>query len=428
MAKKKSSRKIIIQSPKGMRDILAGDRSWWDKITKVFSELKDIYNFDLIETPVLEYAKLFETAMNKETDLISKEMYTFKTKGGDFLVLRPEGTVTTARAYIENNLSHKGQPQRLCYFEPMFRHENTQAGRYREFHQMGFEILGGANDSIYDAEVIQVIYRLLQELKIKNIVLKINSIGCRNCRPNYERRLKAYYSKYERELCADCKKRLETNPLRLLDCKNESCQPFKKNAPNILDKLCSSCSSHFKSVLEYLEELGIEYTLDSQLVRGLDYYDRTVFEIFSGGEGAIALAGGGRYDYLAEKIGGKPTPAVGGAIGVERIVDAMKAQEIILEPKEIKKVFFIHIGEVAKKKSLKIIEELRKKKIAVAEDLGRESLKSQLKLANKKGIHLVLILGQKEVYEESIIIRNLKTSIQESIPLSKLTDSVKKYF
>ncbi len=411
-----------------MRDILAGDRPWWDKITKIFSELKDIYNFDLIETPVLEYAKLFETAMGKETDLISKEMYTFKTKGGDFLVLRPEGTVTTARTYVENNLSHKGQPQRLCYFEPMFRHENTQAGRYREFHQIGFEILGGANDSIYDAEVIQVVYRLLQELKIKDIVLKINSIGCRNCRPNYERRLKAYYSKYERELCADCKKRLDTNPLRLLDCKNESCQPFKTNAPNILDKLCSSCSSHFKSVLEYLEELGIEYTLDSQLVRGLDYYDRTVFEIFSGGEGAVALAGGGRYDYLAEKIGGKSTPAVGGAIGVERVIDAMKAQGILPEPKETKKIFFIHIGEVAKKKSLKIIEDLRKKKIAVAEDLGRESLKSQLKLANKKGIPLVLILGQKEVYEESIIIRNLKTSIQESIPLSKLTDSIKKYF
>lgn len=425
----------MIQTPKGLHDILAEGRVWWDKINKTFNEIKDVYSFDLIETPVLEYANLFEKAIGKETDLMSKEMYTFKTKGGEILVLRPEGTVVTARAYVQNNLSHKGQPQRLCYFEPMFRHENPQAGRYREHHQIGFEILGGANDSVYDAEVIQVIYRFLQELKLKNLVLKINSIGCRNCRPAYERKLKSYYAKYEKELCYDCKKRLSTNPLRLLDCKNETCQPFKAGAPNILDKFCGSCSSHFKGVLEYLEESGVEYTLDNTLVRGLDYYDRTVFEIYATAdkeEGkteavALSLAGGGRYDYLIEKIGGKPTPAVGGAIGVERVIEAMKAQGIVPELKEPKKVFFIRIGEVAKKKSLKIIEELRKKKIPVFEDLGRESLKSQLKLANKKGIPLVLILGQKEVYEESIIIRNLKTSIQENIPLSRLIDSIKKY-
>ncbi|MCL5733334.1 MAG: histidine--tRNA ligase [Patescibacteria group bacterium] len=436
MPNKKKKNKITIQTPKGLHDILPEDRLWWDKILKVFGDLKDIYSFDLIETPVLEYANLFEKALGKETDLMSKEMYSFKTKGGESLVLRPEGTIATARAYIQNNLSHKGQPQRLCYYEPMFRHENPQAGRYREHRQIGFEILGGANDPVYDAEVIQVIYRLLQELKLKNLVLKINSIGCRNCRPAYERKLKSYYSKYEKDLCYDCKKRLSTNPLRLLDCKNETCQPFKAGAPNILDKFCGTCSSHFKGVLEYLEELGVEYTLDNTLVRGLDYYDRTVFEIYTttnaNAEGKseinkMSLAGGGRYDYLIEKIGGKPTPAIGGAIGVERVIEAMKAQEVIPEPKEPKKVFFIHIGEVAKKKSLKIIEELRKKKISVFEDLGRESLKAQLKLANKRGISLVLILGQKEVYEESIIIRNLKTSIQENIPLSRLTDSIKKY-
>ncbi|HTY39807.1 MAG TPA: histidine--tRNA ligase [Candidatus Paceibacterota bacterium] len=418
----------FFQTPRGMHDVLPGDQIWWEHIGRAARELADFYNFGRIDTPILEYATLFRKGIGEETDIIDKEMYILKTKGGDVLALRPEGTAPVARAYLQNHLSRGPQPQKLWYEGPMFRHENPQAGRLRQFTQIGFEVIGGTNDPIYDAQIIIVFQRLLEELKIKNVNLKINSIGCRVCRPLYKRQLQNAYRPFEKKICKDCQGRLKTNPLRLLDCKKPECQEAKSKAPNFLDKLCVTCNHHLQGVLEYLEELQIPYGIDNQLVRGLDYYSRTVFEFYVDGPGSEvgALPGGGRYDYLMELLGGRLTPAVGGAVSYERLIPVLKAQQIAPPARSPKKVFMIHVGELAKKKSVRIIEELRAAGISVAEALGRDSLKAQLKQADKDGIELALIFGQKEIFEESIIVRNLKSSLQESVPLSKLIEEIKK--
>jgi len=425
--KEKRTSSKQLQVPRGMHDILPEEQPWWDRVSKVSRELAEFYNFGKIDTPALEHLALFERGVGEETDIVGKEMYVVRTKGGDVLALRPENTAGVMRAYLEHHLSRGPQPKKFFYQGPFFRHENPQAGRYRQFHQIGFEAIGGA-DPIYDAQIILIFQRLLDDLRIKRVALKINSIGCRVCRPIYKRALQNYYRNYERKLCADCLRRAKTNPLRLLDCKKEQCQEWKTGAPNFFDKLCNACSTHLKSVLEYLDELSLSYTLDNQLVRGLDYYSRTVFEFYVEGDGADAgaLLGGGRYDYLGEMLGGKITPAVGGAAGMERLIMVMKTQEVKLPVRGGKKVFMIHVGELAKKKSLGIIEELRNAGIGVGESLGRESLKAQLKNADQEGMDLALIFGQREIFEESIIIRDLKNSLQETVPLRKLVEEIKK--
>ena len=417
-----------LRAPKGTHDILPSQQIWWDRISKEVNELAEFYNFNRIETPILEYASVFERGVGEETDMVGKEMYFVKSKGEDRLVLRPEGTAPIARAYLEHHLGRTASLQKFFYQGPMFRHERPQAGRFRQFTQIGFEVMGGSNDPIYDAEIILLSDRLLRNLKIKNVVLKINSIGCRVCRPTYKRQLQNYYKDKEKKLCPDCQRRLKTNPLRLLDCKHESCQPFKIDAPNFLDKLCSGCSSHFKSVLEYLEELKMSYSVDNTLVRGLDYYNRTVFEFFVEGPGSEfgALPAGGRYDYLIEMLGGRMTPAVGVAIGIERLISVMKAQGLEAPPRVHKKVFLIHVGELAKKKSLNLLESLRSAGISATEALGRDSLKTQLRLADREGARLALIFGQKEIFEQSIIIRNLETHLQESVSIDTIVEEVRK--
>jgi len=344
------------------------------------------------------------------------------------LALRPEYTPGIARAYMENALSRLGQPQKLFSIGPIFRHERPQLGRTRQFTQIDFETLGGVNDPIYDAEIISMFWDLLDSLKIKNSTLKLNSIGCRVCRPIYKKQLINYYKNHEKELCAACVERLKTNPLRLLDCKEEGCIKLKEKAPNFLDKLCVTCSGHFKSVLEYLDEIAIPYELDNHLVRGLDYYSRTVFEIYAGGKEAEigALPAGGRYDYLMEMIGGSLTPAVGGACGVERLIAVMKAKETVMAGKNGKRVFLAHAGDLAKKKAFALLKDLRSRGIMVSESLAKESLKAQLKAADKEGIGLALILGQKEIYEKSVIVRDLVSGVQEAVLLEKLPDEIKK--
>ncbi len=416
------------QAVKGMRDVLPADERYWERIEAAVRELAREYGFSRLEPPVLEFAELYRKTTGEGSDIIQKEMYTLKTKGGDLLALRPEYTPGMARAYLENNLSRLGQPQKLFAFGPVFRHDRPQLGRYRQFTQIDFETIAGQNDPLYDAEIIAVFTDLLGELKIGETKLEINSIGCRVCRPLYRKQLVNYYKNHAKELCADCKERLATDPLRLLDCKEEWCVKLKEKAPNFLDKLCAICTEHFKSVLEYLEEVGIGYELDRELVRGLDYYDRTVFEIYANGaEEAIgALAAGGRYDYLMEMIGGHLTPAVGAAAGVERLIAVMKAREIAPFARNGKKVFLVHAGDLAKKKAFGLLAELRKHGIAVSESLSKESLSAQLKAADKEGTGLALILGQKEIYENSIIIRDLRTGVQEAVPRERLTEEIKK--
>jgi histidyl-tRNA synthetase len=422
-----SKKQLLLQAPKGMHDVLPGDAVVWDKVRAAVRHIADTYGFSRIETPTLEAAELYERGTGVDTDVVTKEMYTLKTKGGDMLALRPEATPGIMRAYFEHHLGRAAQPQKLWWEGSLFRHENTQAGRYRQFTQADIEVIGGENDPIYDAEVIIMFQRLLEEVKLKGIMLSINSVGCRVCRPGYRRALQSYYKRFEKKLCADCTRRLKTNPLRLLDCKKEQCAPFKADAPNILDKLCHACSTHMKSVLEYLDEVGILYTLDNRLVRGLDYYSRTVFEFTLEPNPELgAVAGGGRYDYLGELIGARTIPAVGGAAGLERIIAALRAQKIVFADKPRKKVFLVHVGDLAKRKSLAIIESLRKAGVGVGESLGKDSLRAQLKTANKEGIHLALIFGQREIFEERIIIRDLDSSLQETIPLASIVEEVKK--
>lgn len=414
--------------PRGMHDVLPKDMPFWDKVIEATREIADFYNFSRIETPIAEKVELFEKGVGETTDIVEKEMYFLKTKGGDKLVLRPEMTAPVVRSYLQNGLHRLPQPQRLYYFGPAFRYERPQAGRYRQFNQFGFEIIGGDSDPVYDAQVIVASFRLIEDLRIKPLVIQINSIGCRICRPGYRKKLVDYYR--GQPVCRDCLRRLKLNPLRLLDCKKEVCQPIKAGAPSILDSLCSPCRSHLKQVLESLEEIGLVYTLNPLLVRGLDYYSRTVFEIFASGEKedvGLALASGGRYDYLAEILGGRPTPGVGVAGGVERLVELlMERPDVIKMPKPRTKIFLVHIGDLAKRRSLSLIEEFRRCNIGVVSALGKNSLSEQLESANKIHSPLALILGQREVYEESIIVRDMITGVQESVPLKKVVEEVKK--
>ncbi|MBI4991743.1 MAG: histidine--tRNA ligase [Candidatus Harrisonbacteria bacterium] len=423
-----------LQSPKGMHDILPQEQMWWDKVRKEVDYIADYYNFSRIDTAILERAEIFEKSLGETTDIVEKQMFVFKSRSGDRLALRPEGTASIVRSYVQHGLSHLGQPLKLFYIGPMFRKEQPQSGRFRQFHQAGFEIIGGDDDPVYDAQLILAIYRLLERFKIKNLSLHINSIGCRNCRPVYRKKLLDYYRDLAPKLCKDCRRRMKQNPLRLLDCKNEQCQQYKASTPMILDSLCSNCNKHFKGVLEFLEELKLSYQLDHHLVRGLDYYNRTAFEFFTdsvaedGTKFDFALAGGGRYDYLLELFGSRQSSGVGGAVGMERVIEVMRKTKINLGLRSRQKVFFIHIGDVAKKKSLSLIEELRDAGIPVLESLGKDSLAAQLRSANKENADYALIFGQKEAFEDSIIVRDLKNGVQETVPLRKVVNEVKKRF
>ncbi len=426
--KPKEKRPDAFRAPKGMHDVLPVDEPYWEKIESAARAISRSYGFGRVEPPILEDAALYNKTSGEESDVVAKEMYTLRTKGDDLLALRPEYTPGVCRAYLEHGMSRLPSPQRLSYFGPVFRHDRPQLGRYRQFTQIGFEVIGGQNDPIYDAEIITMVINFLADLKFKNPILKINSIGCRVCRPNYKRQLQNYYRNYEGELCEDCVRRLAANPLKLLDCKQPQCQPFKEHAPNFLDRLCSACKGHFRATLEYLEEVGISYEVDPRLVRGLDYYNRTVFEVFADGKEAElgALGGGGRYDYLMEIIGGHATPALGVALGAERLMAAMQAKEIAIPPRSAKKVFLAHAGTLAKKNAFALREELRKAGITVAEALAKESLGAQLKVADKEGVSLALILGQREVYEKSVIIRDLAAGTQESVLIEKIVEEIKK--
>ena len=424
----------FIQSPKGMRDILPQEQMWWDKFRRELDFISDYYNFIRIDTPLLERAEVFEKSLGETTDIVEKQMFVFKSRSGDRLALRPEGTASIVRAYAQHGLSHLGQPLKLFYSGPMFRREQPQMGRFRQFYQAGFEIMGGEDDAIYDAQVILVLFRLLERLKIKNVTLHVNSIGCRVCRPNYRKRLVDYYRPLVPKLCKDCRRRVKENPLRLLDCKNLVCQEYKQTAPIIVDSLCSSCNKHLKRLLEFLEELRLPYQLDHYLVRGLDYYNKTVFEFFTEATGEagqkfdFAIGSGGRYDYLLEMFGVRQGQAsgVGGALGVDRVIEVMKATKVNLGLRHKSKVFFVNIGEVAKKKSFGLIERLRDAGIMVVESLGKDSLGAQLRSANKENADYALIFGQKEAFEESMIVRDLKNGVQETVPLKNLINEVKR--
>jgi histidyl-tRNA synthetase len=416
------------QTPKGMHDIFSEQWRYYQKIFEVVEEFANFYNFERIETPILEETDLFTRGVGLTTDIVQKEMFSLRTKGGDRLSLRPEGTAPVVRAYIQHGLQNFPQPIKFWYFGPFFRYEHPQSGRFRQFWQFGFEVLGEGSPAL-DAQIILIFYNILKELKFKNLILKVNSIGDSFCRPYYKKVLASYLKSRVNSLCQDCKRRLKENPLRVLDCKEETCQRIVSQAPQILDHLCENCKKHLKQTLEFLEELELPYTLDPYLVRGLDYYTKTVFEIFEDtekGREVGALAGGGRYDALAKILGGGEVPAVGGAGGIERMVFLMK-EKAIRFPKEKKpKIFLAQIGDLAKKKALKLIEEFRKEKVPIFESLGRDSLKSQLKVADRLRVKYTLILGQKEALEDKILLRDMESGKQKVLNLKNAVKEIKK--
>jgi len=414
------------QSPTGMHDILPGEQKYYKKIYDVVSNIASFYGFGKIETPVLEEEDIFLKGVGNSTEIVQKQMYALKTKGGDLLALRPEWTAPIARAYIQHGMHSWPQPVKLWYFGPCWRYERPQQDRFRQFNQFGFEVFG-EKSAVIDAQVIQILYNVLKELKIKDLVVQVNSIGDSQCRPYYKKLLSGYLKTRESSLCQDCKKRVKYNVLRVLDCKEEKCQPIKADAPQILDHLCEECHAHFKGVLEFLDEAEISYNLNPYLVRGLDYYTKTVFEIFCNVSDSLslALAGGGRYDKLVKLFGGKETPACGAAGGIERIVNLMKSQEIEIKEKDEIQVFLAQLGDLAKRKSLKILEDFRRAKIRVGESFGRDSLKAQLNRADKLGASYALILGQKEALENAIIVRDMQSGKQDIIKLDKVVEEVK---
>lgn len=417
-----------IQSVKGMHDILPEDQKYWRYIHKKTEQLLEYYGFERMSTPVLEQAELFVKSVGEESDIVSKEIYTLKTKGGDTLALRPEGTAAVVRAYLENGMNVRPHPVKVYLIEPMFRHDEPQAGRYRQFHQVDVETIGDGSEAV-DAELIFLGYKLLESLGLENFNVQINSIGDQNCRPQYIKALKDYFKNRQKKLCANCKVRMKENVLRILDCKEEGCKEVAKESPQMVDFLDEACRLHFKHVLEFLDEAKVPYILNPYLVRGLDYYTRTVFEFVpdeNAGSQSTLLAGG-RYDRLIEQLGGAKTPAAGWAMGIERIILAMKEKDVHVPDAAPKpKVFLVQLGEAPKRKALPLFESFRKAGIEAKSSLGRDSIKSQLRIAHRLGVRFALIFGQKEALEGTIILREMDTGIQETIPLEKIVDEVKK--
>jgi len=416
-------------SPKGMRDLMNEEYYSFQGFFEKAQEVAAYYGFKPIETPMLEYEEVFTGSIGQGTDIIDKEMYTLKTKGGDHLALRPEHTAPLMRAYIEHGMQTLPQPVMFYQYGPVFRHDKPQRGRYRQFWQFDLDCLGN-DKSIMDALVIKASMSILEEAGATDLSIDINSIGDKECRGAYIKELTSYYRKHMSSLSGIDRERLKINPLRILDSKEEKTKEINENAPDSVSFLCPSCKKHFKEVLEYLEEMNIPYNINKNLVRGLSYYTRTVFEIIEQGGGEdgvpLALAGGGRYDYLARQVGGKrDVPAIGISIGVDRIIASAWYKN--LSPRILKKpkIYFIQLGSEAKLKSLNIIEILRKAHIPIAQSLSKDSLGSQLAIAEKLAIPYAIIFGVKEALDNSVIVRDMSNRSQDTVKLNKLLKYLK---
>ncbi len=417
-----------ISAPKGMRDIIGDEYYLFQGFFEKAQEIAMYYGFKPIETPMLEHENIFTSGIGEGTDVIDKEMYTLRTKGGDHLALRPEHTASLMRSYIEHGMNNQPQPVMFYQYGPSFRHDNPQKGRYREFYQFDIDSLG-SEKSILDALVIKTMITIINEAGAPATSIDINSIGCKECRPGYIRELVSYYKKHMNDLPALDRERLKTNPLRILDSKEEKTIEINAGAPDCVSFLCPACKRHFKEVLEYLEEMQVPYTINKNLVRGLSYYCRTVFEVIvDNGDGspALTIAGGGRYDYLGKQLGSKKdVPGIGAALGVDRIISMpwynKHTPRIMKKPK----VYFIQLGIEAKLKSLNIIEILRKAHIPMMQALSKDSLGAQLGMAEKSGAPYTIIFGQKEAIDQTVIVRNMENRSQENVKQTKLAEYMK---
>ena len=402
----------MIQKPKGTKDVLPEESFKWKYVENIAEETFENYGFREIRVPTFEYTELFERGVGDTTDVVQKEMYTFEDKGGRSITLRPEGTAGAIRAYIENGLSSKPSPFKVWYRMPMFRYENVQKGRYREFNQIGCEVVGSAS-YLADVETINMAYNFLKNIGISDVTLNINSIGCPKCRAKYQEALKEFIGKNLEQYCDVCKSRFDKNPMRILDCKEKKCKELNQGAPVILDYLCEECKEHFENVKTLLKSLGVEYKIDSGIVRGLDYYTKTVFEFISEKDGLTVLAGG-RYDGLVKELGGTDTPAVGFAAGEERLLS------LISEDDELKDfntdLYIVAMGEKETIKALTLAEKLREN-IAVETDICQRSFNAQLKYANKIGVDNLLVIGEDELKTNTAKIKNMETGKEYNVEL-----------
>ena len=409
---------IKYQAIKGVKDILTGEIEKWQFMEKTAREVFELYGFSEIRIPIFERTEVFTRSIGETTDIVEKEMYTFPDRSGDSLTLRPEGTASVVRAYVEHNLYNPPSVVKLYYMGPMFRCERPQAGRYRQFYQIGAEVFGTENPEI-DAEVIGMLLKYFEKFGLKELELQINSLGCDECRPKFREALITFLKGKKNLLCEDCQKRFERNPLRIFDCKSVSCHEATKGAPTIEDYRCDNCKNHFNSTLNYLDKLNIPYVKNPKLVRGLDYYTKTAFEIISKGLGAQnAIAGGGRYDKLVEEFGGPPTPAFGFAIGVDRTAPLIQSSGFSLQPS----VFIVALGEKADLKTFELINVLRQNGIRVERDYEKGSLKSQLRKANKFGVRYTIIIGDNELDKGKAILRDMSGSQQEEIDIERIVE------
>ena len=412
----------MYRAPRGTSDILPKEQAYWRYIEQKVVNICQLYGYERIDAPAFEDTGLFARSVGEETDIVEKEMYTFEDRGGNKMTLRPEGTAPVCRTYLEHGLHNLPQPVKLYYLASIFRYERPQSGRYRQHYQFGYEAIGDGDPTL-DTEVIDMAWQFFLSLGLRHLSLKVNSIGCKQCRPEYLASLKDYYADYTQNLCPDCKTRLKINPLRLLDCKKPSCQQIANSAPRNIEHLCPQCNTHFNQLKRYLALLELPFEIDHRLVRGLDYYTRTVFEIQPEAEGAqSALGGGGRYDDLIEELGGKPTPAIGFAIGIERIVLNLKKQGVPIPTLPRPEVFIAYMGDEARDEAVKLASTLRKKGIGVIEALGSKSLKAQLRQANTLGARYTIIIGEQEVKTGTVILRDMTTSQQQTIPPNQLPE------
>ncbi len=406
---------MLARLPKGTSDILPNQIDYWYYLENIIREVLQNYGYREIRTPAFEYTELFVRGIGQATDIVTKEMFTFQDRKGRSLTLRPEGTAPVVRAYIEHNLSRETSLNKLFYLGSMFRCEKPQAGRYRQFNQFGLEAIGSPLP-IIDAEIISASWAVYQKLGLTDLTLILNSVGCRQCRPGYLMALRDYFGAKRNSLCSDCQLRYDKNPLRILDCKKEKCQIEIKKCPSILNYLCTECTDHFSKLRQYLDSLGLNYQINPLLVRGLDYYTKTAFEIISGELGAQnAVGGGGRYDFLVEELGGRPTPAVGFAAGMERIIETMMKKGIQIPVWKGIQVFIATTSSKEIPFALQIANQIRAAGVATEMDFLGKSLKAQLRTANKMQVPFVLLLGAEELREHKVIIKDMLRGTQQSI-------------
>ncbi len=408
---------LITKAIKGTKDVLPKDAYKNQYIESTALDVAERFGYKEIRTPVFEHTELFQRGVGDTTDVVQKEMYTFDDKGGRSITLRPEGTAGAARSYLENGLCNEALPQKVCYITSCYRYEKPQAGRLREFHQFGIECFG-TSSPLADAEIIALASTIFNELGVKDLSLEINSIGCPECRAKYHEALKEYFRERKDELCDTCNERLERNPMRILDCKSPICSEIAKDAPVVLDYLCDECREHFEAVKGYLTAQNIEFTVNPHIVRGLDYYTKTVFEFVSNSIGAQGtVCGGGRYDGLIEELGGQKTPSLGFAMGLERLMLLMEAQDCEFPQDKVPDLFIVALGDKATLKAVEIAKDMRTEGYTCLYDLNGRSLKAQMKYANKLGAKYVIVLGDKEVEEKIATLKNMKDGEETEIAL-----------